>query len=158
MTHLCRSWVFLVPNKNVHIHVNTSHMLEHTFFHTGKGGFTCVFCLLHPWIPSQTLFITLCMPPPPTVLVFRGDLGVLANASQMASVWVEVNNQIFLSLRTQDSKEKNNNAANFRASKALKQSVKCCSVANLPPHPPRLTPGRHHPLPSSPTRHHQDRC
>lgn len=60
----------------------------------------------------NSLYYSACSP---TVWVFRGDLGDLANAftftSQMASVWVEVKNQIFLSLRTQDRTEKNNNAA-----------------------------------------------
>lgn len=133
----------------------------HFFAQEKEGLLVCSVSSIHGSPPKLSLLLSACPPHPPpplTVLVFRGDLGVLANASQMASVWVEVNNLIFLSLRTQDSKEKNNNAAHFRASKALKQSVKCCSVANLPPHPPRLTPGRHHPLPSSPTRHHQDRC
>lgn len=133
-----------------------SHAGTHIFSHRKRRVYLCVLSPPSTDPPPNSLYYPSACPP--TVLVFRGDLGVLANASQMASVWVEVKNQIFLSLRTQDRTEKNNNAAHFRASKALKQSVKCCSVAKLPPHSPHLTPGGNHPLPSSPTRHHQDRC
>lgn len=79
------------------------------------GLFMCPVPSIHGSPPKLSI---------PPVWVFRGDLGAFTFPSQMASVWVEVNKQIFLSLRTQDRTEKNNNAAQCPTSKREKPQNK----------------------------------